>query len=68
MSASVFVVLWGASRKPGFPYDALGFVVLQSFILDHVPVIWKTHVGLLFYAVVFVYIYATTFRRRPVRN
>ena len=59
--ASVFVVLWGASRRPGFPYDALWFVVLQSFILDHVPTIWKNQVGLVFYAVVFVYVCGTAF-------
>jgi hypothetical protein len=59
--ASVFVVLWGASRRPGFPYDALWFVVLQSFILDHVPAIWKNQVGLVFYAVVFVYVCGTAF-------
>ncbi len=58
---SVFVVLWGASRKPGFPYVALWFVVLQSFILDHVPVLWKQHVGLIFYACACVYMYYVTF-------
>ena len=59
--ASIFVVLWGASRRPGFPYDALWFVVLQSFILDHVPAIWKNHVGLIFYAAVFVYVCSLAF-------
>jgi len=59
--ASVFVVLWGTSRKPGFPYDALWFVVLQSFILDHVPAIWKNQVGLIFYAVVFAYVFSIAF-------
>jgi hypothetical protein len=70
--ASIFVVLWGASRKPGFPYDALWFVVLQSFILDHVPAIWKQYVGLTFYAVVSVYVYYLTFsagdRYSPAHN
>ncbi|MBI5117958.1 hypothetical protein HZA56_15895 [Candidatus Poribacteria bacterium] len=59
--ASVFVILWGASRKPGFPYDALWFVVLQSFILDHVPVIWKQYVGLIFYSMVFAYVHYMAF-------
>jgi hypothetical protein len=59
--ASVFVVLWGSSKRPGFPYDALWFVVLQSFILDHVPAIWKNYVGLIFYAAVFAYVYYMAF-------
>jgi hypothetical protein len=64
--ASVFVVLWGASRKPGFPYDALWFVGIQSFMLDHVPVVWKQQTGLLFYALVCIYIYQAAFRgNRP---
>ncbi|MBI4831558.1 MAG: DUF2029 domain-containing protein [Candidatus Lindowbacteria bacterium] len=58
---SVFMLLWAASRKPGFPYDALWFIILQGFILDHVPMIWKHHVGLVFYAVVCIYVYFAAF-------
>jgi hypothetical protein len=60
-AASVFVVLWGASRRPGFPHEAVWFVLLQSFLLDHVPVIWKTYAGLIFYAVVCTYIFYFAF-------
>ena len=59
--AWVFLVLWAASRRPGFPYEALYFVVLQSFIMDHVPVIWKRHIGLIFNAIGFAYIYYWAF-------
>ncbi|GAB4333168.1 MAG: hypothetical protein Kow0099_05030 [Candidatus Abyssubacteria bacterium] len=66
--ASVFVVIWGASRRPGFPYDALWFVVLQSFVLNHVPVIWRQYVGLVFYSVVCIYMYVVSFRKKGPAN
>jgi hypothetical protein len=59
--ASVFVALWGATRRNGFPHEAVWFVLLQSFLLDHVPVIWKTAAGLIFYAAVWIYIFSFAF-------
>ncbi|RJP19827.1 MAG: hypothetical protein C4520_12120 [Candidatus Abyssobacteria bacterium SURF_5] len=64
--ASIFVILWGASRRKGFPHEAVWFVILQSFLLDHVPVIWKRYVGLIFYAVVFAYVFYFAFVVRQV--
>jgi len=58
---SAFVVLWGASRRPGFPHEAVWFVLLQSFLLDHVPVVWKTYCGLIFYGLVCIYIFYFAF-------
>ncbi len=59
--ASIFVVLWGASHRRGFPHEAVWFVLLQSFILEHVPVIWKKYAGLIFYGIVFAYIFYRAF-------
>jgi len=59
--ASIFIALWGASRRSGFPYEALYYIVVQSFIMDHVPVIWKKHIEILFNIIVFISVYYMAF-------